>query len=73
MKFTFSIIDGTGNYAAYTFYNWGGIDIFIYFSHHLITIPPLSWINVAHAHGVKVLGRYLLLNCIKIQLKLIKI
>ncbi|XP_038212048.1 uncharacterized protein LOC119832451 isoform X2 [Zerene cesonia] len=51
-----SIIDGTGNYDAYTFYNWAGIDIFIYFSHHLITIPPLGWINVGHAHGVKVLG-----------------
>ncbi|CAK1546890.1 unnamed protein product [Leptosia nina] len=51
-----SIIDGTGNYDAYTFYNWGGVDTFIYFSHHLITIPPLGWINIGHAHGVKVLG-----------------
>ncbi|CAF4953639.1 unnamed protein product [Pieris macdunnoughi] len=51
-----SMIDGTGNSDAYSFYNWGGVDIFIYFSHHLITIPPLSWINVAHSHGVKVLG-----------------
>ncbi|XP_072931830.1 uncharacterized protein [Epargyreus clarus] len=51
-----SFIDGTGEYDAYTFYNWGGIDIFCYFSHHLITIPPLGWINVGHAHGVKVIG-----------------
>ncbi|CAH0578949.1 unnamed protein product [Chrysodeixis includens] len=50
------MIDGTGNYEAYTFYNWAGIDIFCYFSHHLITIPPLGWINVGHAHGVKVIG-----------------
>ncbi|CAG9786427.1 unnamed protein product [Diatraea saccharalis] len=49
-------IDGTGTYDAYTFYNWAGIDIFCYFSHHLITIPPLGWINVGHAHGVKVIG-----------------
>ncbi|CAH0398116.1 unnamed protein product [Chilo suppressalis] len=49
-------IDGTGSYDAYTFYNWAGIDIFCYFSHHLITIPPLGWINVGHAHGVKVIG-----------------
>lgn len=51
-----SMIDGTGNHEAYTFYNWAGIDIFCYFSHHLITIPPLGWINVGHAHGVKVIG-----------------
>ncbi|KAM3956952.1 cytosolic endo-beta-N-acetylglucosaminidase [Aphomia sociella] len=51
-----SIIDGTGQYDAYTFYNWASIDIFCYFSHHLITIPPLGWINVGHAHGVKVIG-----------------
>lgn len=53
----FSVIDGTGNYSAYTFYNWGAIDIFCYFSHHFITIPPLGWINVGHAHGTQVIGK----------------
>lgn len=51
-----SVIDGTVDYDGYTFYNWAGIDIFCYFSHHLITIPPVGWINVGHAHGVKVIG-----------------
>uniref|UniRef100_A0A2A4JGP6 Cytosolic endo-beta-N-acetylglucosaminidase TIM barrel domain-containing protein n=1 Tax=Heliothis virescens TaxID=7102 RepID=A0A2A4JGP6_HELVI len=50
------LIDGSSKYDAYTFYNWAGIDIFCYFSHHLVTIPPVGWINVAHAHGVKVIG-----------------
>ncbi|KAJ2945817.1 hypothetical protein O0L34_g4721 [Tuta absoluta] len=52
-------IDGTTNYEAYTFYNWSAVDIFCYFSHHLVTIPPLGWINVAHAHGVKVIGTFI--------------
>ncbi|CAH2106840.1 unnamed protein product [Euphydryas editha] len=51
-----SVIDGTGDYSAYTFSNWGVIDIFCYFSHHFITIPPLGWINVGHAHGTQVIG-----------------
>lgn len=52
----FSVVDGTNDHEAYTFYNWGGIDIFCYFSHHLVTIPPLGWINIGHAHGVQVIG-----------------
>ena len=32
------------------------IDIFVYFSHHFVTIPPPCWSNAAHTHGVPVLG-----------------
>lgn len=49
-------MDGTDNHEAYTFYNWAAVDIFCYFSHHFVTVPPLGWINVAHDHGVKVIG-----------------
>ena len=40
----------------YYFYHWQYIDAFIYFSHHLITLPPPTWTNVAHRHGVLSLG-----------------
>ncbi|KAF8622794.1 hypothetical protein AX15_006724 [Amanita polypyramis BW_CC] len=41
---------------SYTFNFWSLIDIFVYFSHNRITIPPPGWINAAHRHGVKMLG-----------------
>jgi hypothetical protein len=40
----------------YQLTHWGIVDIFVYFSHNFITIPPLSWINCGHRHGAKVLG-----------------
>lgn len=35
----------------YVFLNWWNIDIFCYFSHHFVTIPPAGYINTAHKHG----------------------
>lgn len=49
-------IDGSPAHDSYLFYHWSIVDIFIYFSHHLVTIPPYGWINAAHNHGVKVFG-----------------
>ena len=39
---------------GYYFSHWANIDIFIYFSHHFITIPPVGWISAARRHGVQV-------------------
>lgn len=52
-------VSGTNNKDAYRFYHWSGVDTFVYFSHHLVTIPPLGWINAAHLHGVTVLGTFI--------------
>lgn len=49
-------IDGSLYKYQYLFYHWSAIDIFIYFSHYFVTIPPLMWINAAHSHGVQILG-----------------
>ncbi|CAH1391145.1 unnamed protein product [Nezara viridula] len=49
-------VNGSENSDEYKFLLWSCIDIFVYFSHKFITIPPLCWINAGHTHGVKVLG-----------------
>ncbi|CAG5124251.1 unnamed protein product [Candidula unifasciata] len=49
-------IHGCSASSAYTFYHWQLIDIFIYFSHNFVTIPPIGWIQAAKKHSVMVLG-----------------
>jgi len=48
-------IQGGDNVNAYAIWHWHLIDVFVYFSHDLVTLPPVCWINTAHRHGVKVL------------------
>ncbi|KAK6743162.1 hypothetical protein RB195_010431 [Necator americanus] len=43
----------------YVFLNWWNIDIFCYFSHNFVTIPPTSYTNIAHDHGCLVLGTFI--------------
>ncbi|XP_036446384.1 cytosolic endo-beta-N-acetylglucosaminidase [Colossoma macropomum] len=52
-------IQGTEVGAPYVFYHWQYIDIFNYFSHHMVTIPPAVWTNAAHKHGVLSLGTFI--------------
>lgn len=49
-------IQGSATRNPYVFYHWRYIDIFVYFSHHTVTIPPVVWTNAAHRNGVPVLG-----------------
>ena len=39
--------------------HWHVIDIFCYFSHQLVSIPPLSWINVCRRHGRAIIGTFI--------------
>ncbi|KAG9445075.1 hypothetical protein H6P81_016415 [Aristolochia fimbriata] len=52
-------IQGGTNSDAYAIWHWYLIDVFVYFSHSLVTIPPPCWTNAAHLHGVKVLGTFI--------------
>uniref|UniRef100_A0A452J4K3 Cytosolic endo-beta-N-acetylglucosaminidase n=1 Tax=Gopherus agassizii TaxID=38772 RepID=A0A452J4K3_9SAUR len=52
-------IQGSASRDPYVFYHWQHIDIFVYFSHHLVTIPPVTWANAAHRNSVSVLGTFI--------------
>ena len=45
---------GGANPDAYALWHWHLVDVFVYFSHYLVTLPPPCWTNAAHLHGVKV-------------------
>lgn len=45
---------------SFRFHHFMNSDIFIYFSHHSITIPPYSYIKVCHSLGIKILGTVIL-------------
>ncbi|KAL0478585.1 hypothetical protein AKO1_008157 [Acrasis kona] len=50
---------GGSRLHCYNFRFWQYIDIFVYFSHYRVTIPPPGWIEAAHSNGVKVLGNFI--------------
>ncbi|XP_046893879.1 cytosolic endo-beta-N-acetylglucosaminidase [Hypomesus transpacificus] len=52
-------VQGASSDAPYVFYHWQYIDIFNYFSHNMVTIPPAVWTNAGHRHGVLVLGTFI--------------
>uniref|UniRef100_A0A7N2MFH3 mannosyl-glycoprotein endo-beta-N-acetylglucosaminidase n=1 Tax=Quercus lobata TaxID=97700 RepID=A0A7N2MFH3_QUELO len=52
-------VQGGTNPEAYGIWHWYLMDVFVYFSHTLVTLPPPCWTNTAHRHGVKVLGTFI--------------
>lgn len=52
-------VQGGTNPDAYAIWHWHLMDVFVYFSHDVVTLPPPGWVNAAHTHGVKVLGTFL--------------
>ncbi|XP_033125700.1 cytosolic endo-beta-N-acetylglucosaminidase-like [Anneissia japonica] len=52
-------VQGVAKNDCYRFYHWQYIDIFMYFSHHFLTIPPAPWTNAAHKNGTLMLGTFI--------------
>jgi hypothetical protein len=48
-----------GDAPAYSFLHWHATDIFVYFSHYRVSVPPASWTHAAHGHGVRILGTFI--------------
>ena len=44
---------------VYRLRHWQHCDVFVYFSHARLTIPPPGWISAGHTHGVPVLGVFI--------------
>jgi mannosyl-glycoprotein endo-beta-N-acetylglucosaminidase len=38
------------------FDGWHAIDVFCYFGHHRVSMPPKAWVDACHARGVPCLG-----------------
>lgn len=52
--------DSGGGYDnALEITDWDIVDIFCYFSHNFVTIPPLSWIHACNRHGALVMGTFI--------------
>uniref|UniRef100_A0A8C2CKP7 Cytosolic endo-beta-N-acetylglucosaminidase n=1 Tax=Cyprinus carpio TaxID=7962 RepID=A0A8C2CKP7_CYPCA len=59
LSFLLRFIQGAEVETPYAFYHWEYIDIFNYFSHQMVTIPPAVWTNAAHKHGVLSIGTFI--------------
>ncbi|RWW35529.1 hypothetical protein BHE74_00059526 [Ensete ventricosum] len=46
-----ALVQGGDNSDAYAIWHWYLMDVFVYFSHYLVTLPPPCWTNAAHTHG----------------------
>ncbi|WFD31521.1 mannosyl-glycoprotein endo-beta-N-acetylglucosaminidase [Malassezia sp. CBS 17886] len=42
--------------GRYSFEHWACTDLFVYFAHRRVSLPPAGWIRAAHTHGCPVLG-----------------
>jgi hypothetical protein len=51
-----SWVQGCSKPDAFRLWRWERVDVFCYFSHHLVTIPPPAWLAAARTHDAQVRG-----------------
>ncbi|PNH06647.1 Cytosolic endo-beta-N-acetylglucosaminidase [Tetrabaena socialis] len=49
------LTQGSSDPGFFRLWQWDQVDLFVYFSHHMVTLPPPSWTAAAHRNGVRVL------------------
>ncbi|KAM3579498.1 hypothetical protein VKS41_007954 [Umbelopsis sp. WA50703] len=52
-------VQGNNYETIWSCQTWQFVDIFVYFSHHRITIPPVNFTNACHRNGVLSLGTFI--------------
>lgn len=45
-----------GSERGYSLEHWESVDIFVYFAHHRVSLPPAQWIRAAHENQTPILG-----------------
>lgn len=65
-------VQGRKGMEGYVLWHWHLVDVFVYFSHSLVTIPPPGWINAGHKHGVPVSLMKGLLRCSRVRRSLLE-
>ena len=58
-RFNDGTTDTSEDGFGYSYWHWMNIDVFVYFSHKLVTIPPQSWIFCSKTNGVQILGTFI--------------
>eukprot|EP01061_Rhynchopus_euleeides_P027336 TRINITY_DN44486_c0_g1_i1.p1 TRINITY_DN44486_c0_g1~~TRINITY_DN44486_c0_g1_i1.p1 ORF type:complete len:895 (+),score=338.30 TRINITY_DN44486_c0_g1_i1:73-2685(+) len=45
-----------GDDSLFRVRHWDAVDVFVYFSHSFVTVPPVGWTVACHRHGARCLG-----------------
>ncbi|GFH22376.1 glyco_hydro_85 domain-containing protein [Haematococcus lacustris] len=53
VAFVYKWVQGWPSADTFNQWRWEAADVFVYFSHQLVTLPPPGWVTAARQNGVK--------------------